>query len=1002
MAGPKIYDVKASASENFIDLLSSDNQYFYWNDTKFRSNNIGDKVFVIDRNNGKALFTEIEKKDIKTVYDQDIDRTEFEDLGRKYSAQKKWDKFIRFKIIESEDCPERWNWTKQLGSSETCHLFTEDVSEVVKKLEKISDLKKIFSSGQANQVLIEAEVQLPQANSTTVPENSIEYIKSFLDLQNRIKIWSSAFLAGHPATLKVTSQTAHWYYSPIYDTFGPSKFIGYRDIPIDENQSNGLDGRDTEVAISKLKDYTILENGNNNFQKYQQKLKQFLLLNNKKPKSNAQIHISEKLEIRKLMFNLHRSKELFSYKYVMLKALFQNADDNSKSTHEYFWEYYQDRKANNLSPDKENSKISQIDLTTFNHSEINSILDAPFDAINNCSADESIIIKDESGYRFNAPIIDELNDHAQELRYFINFKLDKYYKDIDIDSCSFWWVNQGQTYLVEKEGGFIWSPQKGKKGKPIYHWENVYKVKKGDIIFHYDSGFLRAVSVAKTDGYENNRPENISGNSWDQAGYRVDTEYEEFNEQIPLKFIGQEIADLQLSYGPINSSGGVNQGYLYSLNEDAVKIIKSQMSIEQLSPSIKKQMEKVSSITKTNGEIMSDKQVIEHVYDRLSSQGFIISKADLINFYCCLRTKPFVILAGISGTGKTRFVRLFAEAVGATEDNDRFSVIPVRPDWNDNTELLGFFDLNEQYQPGALIPMLIRAHANPEKPYFICLDEMNLARVEHYFSDFLSIIESRQFKKINGQKRVVTDRVLTPQQMANMNTANIDDEISEWLPKLSKDFPKGLGVPENLYFVGTVNMDETTHPFSRKVLDRANTLEFNDIHLSKGLTLPANDQTIETLDLQHLSFKSKYLTMFDLLGSDGGTAKTVSEKLEELNYILSKAGCQVGYRVRDEAAFYMKYVSDVNSSDLDETAGFERVVLQKIMPRIQGSSFQIKQILENLLQQFVPESLQIETDDDDYIMNLQNLIENKGALPKKIGHMLIQFIEDGFTSFWSN
>jgi len=209
-------------------------------------------------------------------------------------------------------------------------------------------------------------------------------------------------------------------------------------------------------------------------------------------------------------------------------------------------------------------------------------------------------------------------------------------------------------------------------------------------------------------------------------------------------------------------------------------------------------------------------------------------------------------------------------------------------------------------------------------------------------------------------------------------------------------------LPENLYFVGTVNMDETTHPFSRKVLDRANTLEFNEIYLSKGLTLPTNDQIIETLDLQHLSFKSKYLTMYDLLGSDSATAKTVSEKLEELNHILSKAGCQVGYRVRDEAAFYMKYVSDVNSSDLDGTAGFERVVLQKIMPRIQGSSYQIKQILENLLRQFVPESLQIETDDDDYIMNLQNLIENKGALPKKIGHMLIQFIEDGFTSFWSN
>ncbi len=477
---------------------------------------------------------------------------------------------------------------------------------------------------------------------------------------------------------------------------------------------------------------------------------------------------------------------------------------------------------------------------------------------------------------------------------------------------------------------------------------------------------------------------------------------EKLTDQIPIKKIGANLAKLNMKYGPINKAGGVNQGYLFQLSENAVQIIIKHISIENLSSEIKSQIEKVLSDDKSGEVEMSASEIIDHVYNRLSSQGFIISKSDLINFYCCLRTKPFVLLAGISGTGKTKFVRLFAEAVGATKDNHQFHVIPVRPDWNDNTELLGFFDLNEQYQPGALIHMMIRAHANPVKPYFLCLDEMNLARVEHYFSDFLSIIESRQLKEINGEKRIITDPIITSQQMNSMNSANIDEDVANWLAKLKVTSPKGLGIPENIYVIGTVNMDETTHPFSRKVLDRANTIEFNDIHLTAGLTLPVENSSVKSLNLSHFSFQSKYLTMIDLLNSGDEIAKTVSEKLQELNHILSKAGCQIGYRVRDEAAFYMKYLININSPDLDETAGHERVVLQKIMPRIQGSSYQIKQVLENLLEQFVPESSQIEFDDENYIKELQDLIADKGALAKKIGQMLIQFMEDGFTSFWVN
>jgi hypothetical protein len=605
--------------------------------------------------------------------------------------------------------------------------------------------------------------------------DSIKFVESFIELQKRIKEWSDGFINGNLAALNVAPKTAHWYYSPIYDTFGPSKFIGYKNISLDDYRSDGLDGRDTEQCIANLNEYEILENDNPNFETYNKKLENFLSYQNKIKKSNTKIHISEKTEIRKLMFQLHLASELYSYKYVMLSALLQHAENPSKSTHEYFWEYYRDRKIRNLPPDKEGSSISKADLEIFGPSQISNILDSPFEAINNCASEQAVIIRDNSEYRFNDYIINELENHKEELSDFINFKLHKYFENKQ--KCQFWWVNQSKTYATEQEGGFLWAPQKDQRQTLQFHWENVNKAKKGDIIFHYATGNLRSVSIAQTDGYESNRPEDLSGSDWAKQGWRVDVLYEELTDQIPIEKIGANLAKLNIKYGPINKTGGVNQGYLFQLSEDAVQIIAKRVSLENLSSEIKSQIQKILSDAKDREIEMSASEIIDHVYNRLSSQGFIISKADLINFHCCLRTKPFVILAGISGTGKTKFVRLFAEAVGATDENKRFQIIPVRPDWNDNSELLGFFDLNGRYQPGALIPLLLRAHANQDRPYFLCLDEMNLARVEHYFSDFLSVVESRRFKDHDGKRKISTDIILSHEQMHQMNTDALDEKV---------------------------------------------------------------------------------------------------------------------------------------------------------------------------------------------------------------------------------
>ncbi|MGI8602523.1 MAG: McrB family protein [Verrucomicrobiales bacterium] len=153
-----------------------------------------------------------------------------------------------------------------------------------------------------------------------------------------------------------------------------------------------------------------------------------------------------------------------------------------------------------------------------------------------------------------------------------------------------------------------------------------------------------------------------------------------------------------------------------------------------------------------------------YIHEYASRRGFNFGIAPVRRLFSSMRSKPFVILAGNSGTGKSRLVRLFAEASGATVANGRFVMIPVKPDWNDSSELLGYFDLTGDYIPGHLIGPLLSASHTPTKPFFVCLDEMNLARVEHYFSDFLSIVESRR----KEGPSVVTDPILREAQLDKM------------------------------------------------------------------------------------------------------------------------------------------------------------------------------------------------------------------------------------------
>ena len=379
-------------------------------------------------------------------------------------------------------------------------------------------------------------------------------------------------------------------------------------------------------------------------------------------------------------------------------------------------------------------------------------------------------------------------------------------------------------------------------------------------------------------------------------------------------------------------------------------------------------------------EELTVKDTISRIKDYIKAKGFSYQDGLIENFYLSLKSKPFVILAGTSGTGKTRLVKLFAEAVGANTSNGRYKMVSVRPDWSDSSDLFGHVDLNGKFIPGAIIDFVKRAELDSGHPFFLCLDEMNLARVEYYLSDFLSVIETRDFQA----GHIVSDP-LVPGTYYGSDAAAAGKYGT-------------VPFPENLYVIGTVNMDETTFPFSRKVLDRANTIEFSFVDLTPPTEWAPG--TPAPMNLGNGFLRTEHL----LLAQCADQQEVVNSyclELQRLNRILQQANAHVGYRVRDEVVFYL--LNNKIADLLPENQAMDNEIIQKILPRIQGSSASIKNMLCDLFRVCAGdyEGQNTESDLGSKMMTVAQKPDCK--YPKsaqKIAFMVRRFEEDGFTSYW--
>ncbi len=369
-------------------------------------------------------------------------------------------------------------------------------------------------------------------------------------------------------------------------------------------------------------------------------------------------------------------------------------------------------------------------------------------------------------------------------------------------------------------------------------------------------------------------------------------------------------------------------------------------------------------------------------------------------YITAIKSKPFLLLAGISGTGKSRIVRELARACweeGTAEYKAQkprnFEMVQVKPNWHDSSELIGYVSRvsgKAEFVAGDFLKFVAKAWEDQDCPYFLCLDEMNLAPVEQYFAEYLSVVESR---KCGEDGVVTTDPILKKEDAEwyfNLTAALTGDE--DVRARFNTD---GICLPQNLIVVGTVNMDETTFSFSRKVLDRAMTIEMNDVDLYGGLT--GRHESIGKLGNAELVGSA--VEGVDVYGEYTDVCDTVLDYLQKVNDVLEGTPFKIAYRTRNEFLLYvvnnLPYNKDKDGSDLPQgyviARALDEITSMKILSRIEGDEAKMKDNLLDTLRRTITDGLNAITDEDHPVRSVSAV---------KLDEMENR-LQSGYTSSWS-
>lgn len=552
----------------------------------------------------------------------------------------------------------------------------------------------------------------------------------------------------------------------------------------------------------------------------------------------------------------------------------------------------------------------------------------------------------------------KLNYEIEESNHMVNIKL------YDIHGAST--IENYRTLITPDDKYFYWDSKRFTRNEI------------GDIVF-WVNRTERVVLYTKIDSKEV-RPSFKDGkNLINDLGYNVSataqdpTQFETF---YRFKIIDKTPMTEGWNYSNLVPFNGQTMAiilYESNVNEPEKKIEK----INDLIPVFSKNEEVTEVLNEALALLQGNRPAVKK-QKSLPSQN---TESKDMNILTAIKTKPFILLAGISGTGKSRLVRTLAYKTCAKDElrtnpkkPGNFELIPVRPNWHDSSELMGYVSRinGEKYITTSFLKFIAKAWKNIDVPFLLCLDEMNLAPVEQYFAEYLSIIETRQ---VQGAK-IGTDYIISK---ASFENHSLYSQLLADLGLDENEFSDGISIPSNLVVIGTVNMDETTHSFSRKVLDRAMTFEMNNVDLTAGLDSTKNDW----------SYPETFISSKDVIGDFTSGAEVVNEFAESkkvidflinLNIELEGTPFKIAYRVRDEFLIYCYYASLNKTNSNWLTNALDEMTSMKILSRIEGDETKTGSVLSNLQRVLTADYKKSNT---------------------KLKEMETRLSTSGYTSFWS-
>lgn len=353
---------------------------------------------------------------------------------------------------------------------------------------------------------------------------------------------------------------------------------------------------------------------------------------------------------------------------------------------------------------------------------------------------------------------------------------------------------------------------------------------------------------------------------------------------------------------------------------------------------------------------------LDYLIKKIQSTGLIYSDTIIRRLAFSLMAKPFVILSGLAGSGKTQLALAFSKCL-SYNIKKQVCIVSIGADWTNREPLLGYPNAlrsGEYVMPECgVLQLLMQANADPSRPYFLILDEMNLSVVERYFADFLSAMESGENIKLwDGNGNV----------------------------------PKEIPLPKNVFIIGTINVDETTYMFSPKVLDRANVIEFKI----------APDEMEKYLDKKkNIHLEVAYSACADMAVDFVSKAKAhieidnQNEKTILLSFFkeLRKVNAEFGYRTINEICRFL-YFAHKDENGLNDNEAIDAAILQKLLPKLHGSRKKLVPVLSSIwklcLKDNKDSSIDSEFDKNDFIYP---------ESAEKIQRMYNAVVDNGFTSF---